>query len=175
MELDLRTVMRHFATGVGVVSTWAPDPGAPGGRRHDAITVNSLIPVSFAPPLVALFLRHGSVFLDDLLASRRWGLSILAAGGQDTAQLLARPRPSRQEVLTALPAAPGEHTGALLFEGPGWMECALADSFTVGDHLMVVGTVLATGVRARQDPLVFLHGSMTSAGAARGPQTTTAS
>ncbi|MEV7677775.1 flavin reductase family protein [Streptomyces sp. NPDC088341] len=163
MELDLRTVMRHFATGVGVVSTWAEGPDIPGGRRHDAITVNSLIPVSFGPPLVSLSLRHGSVFLSDLLQSQRWGVSILAADGADTARLLARSRESRAKALETLPAVPGQHTGALLFDGPGWMECALADSFTVGDHLMVIGTVLATGVRAPRDPLVFLHGSLTPA------------
>ncbi|MDQ0773209.1 flavin reductase (DIM6/NTAB) family NADH-FMN oxidoreductase RutF [Streptomyces aurantiacus] len=163
MELDLRTVMRQFATGVGVVSTWAEGPDGPGGRRHDAITVNSLIPVSFDPPLVSLSLRHGSAFLADLLRARRWGVSILAADGADTARLLSRSRESRIEALGSLPAAPGPHTGTLLFDGPGWMECALADSFTVGDHLMVIGTVLATGVRAAQEPLVFLHGSITPA------------
>ncbi|MEU1479912.1 flavin reductase family protein [Streptomyces sp. NPDC005760] len=163
MELDLRTAMRHFATGVGVVSTWAPEPGVRGGRRHDAITVNSLIPVSYDPPLVALSLRHGSAFLADLLEARRWGVSILAADGADTARLLARSRESRTEALRTLSAVPGRHTGALLFDGPGWLECALTDSFTVGDHLMVIGTVLATGVRPPQDPLVFLHGSLTPA------------
>ncbi|MFF8839306.1 flavin reductase family protein [Streptomyces sp. NPDC015130] len=163
MELDLRTVMRHFATGVGVVSTWTGTPGGPDGRRHDAITVNSLVPVSFDPPLVSLSLRHGSAFLADLLASGRWGVSILAADGAETARRLAGSRESRTEALADLPAVPGPHTGALLFDGPGWMECELADSFTVGDHLMVIGTVLATGVRAPQDPLVFLHGALTSA------------
>ncbi|MEU6352346.1 flavin reductase family protein [Streptomyces sp. NPDC047072] len=163
MELDLRTVMRQFATGVGVVSTWAEEPDGADGRRHDAITVNSLTPVSYDPPLVALSLRHGSAFLADLLAARRWGVSILAAQGADTARLLARSRQARAEALAGLPAVPGRHTGALLLDGPGWIECALADSFTVGDHLMVIGTVLATGVRPPQDPLVFLHGSLTPA------------
>ncbi|MFJ3771439.1 flavin reductase family protein [Streptomyces sp. NPDC090075] len=166
MELDLRAVMRHFATGVGVVSTWTEEPAAPGGRRHDAITVNSLIPVSFEPPLVALSLRHGSAFLADLLTAEAWGVSILAAAGADTARTLARSRENRAEALRTLPAVPGRHTGALLLDGTGWLECALADSFTVGDHLMVIGTVLATGVRAPRDPLVFLHGSLTPATAA---------
>jgi len=166
VELDLRTVMRHFATGVGVVSTWTVDPGAAGGRRHDAVTVNSLVAASSDPPLLSLSLRHGSAFLADLLVARKWGVSILAADGADTARLLARPRASRTAVLDSLPATPGPHTGALLFAGAGWLECALADSFTTGDHLMVIGTVLATGVRPPRDPLVFLHGSLTAATAA---------
>ncbi|MEU5364428.1 flavin reductase family protein [Streptomyces sp. NPDC005925] len=166
MELDLRTVMRHFATGVGVVSTWTEEPSAPGGRRHDAITVNSLIPVSYGPPLVALSLRHGSVFLADLLTSGFWGVSILAADAADTARTLARPWEVRAGALRTLAASPGPHTGALLLDGPGWMECTLADTFTAGDHLMVIGSVVATGVREAQNPLVFLHGSLAPAPAA---------
>jgi flavin reductase (DIM6/NTAB) family NADH-FMN oxidoreductase RutF len=45
------------------------------------------------------------------------------------------------------------------------MECTLADTFTVGDHLMVVGTVVATGVREAANPLVFLHGALAPASA----------
>jgi flavin reductase len=161
VELDLRTVMRHFATGVCVASTWTETPGMPGGRRHDAITVNSLVPVSFGPPLISLSLRHGSEFLADLLQARKWGVSILAGDGAGIARLLSRSRESRAEALGGLPSTPGRHTGALLFDGSGWMECALADSFTTGDHLMVIGTVLATGVRVPHDTLVFLHGSLT--------------
>ncbi|WP_327233681.1 flavin reductase family protein [Streptomyces sp. NBC_01317] len=163
MELDLRTAMRHFATGVGVVSTHLAEAGAPGGRRHDAVTVNSLAPVSYDPPLISFCLRQESVFLADMLVAGVCAVSILGADGAKTAGQLARPRQNRVEALEALPADRGEHTGALIFDGLGWLECALADSFTAGDHLMVIGRVLATGVRAPGDPLVFLHGALRSA------------
>jgi flavin reductase (DIM6/NTAB) family NADH-FMN oxidoreductase RutF len=161
MELDLRAAMRHFATGVSVVSTFAAAPDAPGGVRHDAVTVNSLAPVSYDPPLVSLCLHNESALLADLLAAGRWGVSILGADGARTAALLARPRERRLEALATLPADRGTHTGALIFSGPGWLECALADSFAAGDHLMVIGEVLAAGVREPQEPLIFLQGTFT--------------
>ncbi|MGW2840083.1 flavin reductase family protein [Streptomyces sp. NPDC001493] len=166
MEPDLRTVMRHFATGVGVVSVWTPDPSAGGGRRYDAVTVNSLAPVSWDPPLVSLCLRHDSAFLADLLKAGEWAVSILGADGAATAGRLARPREKRSEALAELPSVPGEHTGALVFEGAGWLECSLTESFTAGDHLMVIGRVLATGVTPSRSRLVFLNGVMSPAPAA---------
>lgn len=161
MELDLRAVMRHFATGVGVVSTWTEEPAAPGGRRHDAVTVNSLAPVSYTTPLISLCLRHESVFLADLLAAGSWAVSVLGADGARIAARLARPREVRAQALDELATTPGEHTGALILDGRAWLECTLAESLTVGDHLMVIGKVLAAGVRTGSDPLVFLHGAMT--------------
>ncbi|WIV61893.1 flavin reductase family protein [Amycolatopsis nalaikhensis] len=71
--------MRTFATGVCVATTYRDTPG---GRRHDAVTVNSLGSVSLDPPLVSLAFRKESAFLADLLATGRWVVSILPAGAR---------------------------------------------------------------------------------------------
>ncbi|GAA1936775.1 flavin reductase family protein [Kitasatospora viridis] len=167
MELDLRGVMRHFATGVGVVSTHTAAPDAPGARRHDAITVNSLALASYDPPLVSLCLRRESAFLADLLAAKVWAVSILGADGAETAGALARGREHRGPVIDSLPATTGGQTGALILSGLGWLECALSESFVAGDHLMVIGEVLACGVTEARDALVFLNGALRPALAAR--------
>ena len=69
MNNDLRTVMRHFATGVCVVSTYTD---CAEGRRHDAITVNSLTSVSLDPAIITLCFRHDSRFLADLRTAGVW-------------------------------------------------------------------------------------------------------
>ncbi|WP_121394556.1 flavin reductase family protein [Actinokineospora cianjurensis] len=155
MEPDLRGTMRAFATGVCVASTYRDTPD---GRRHDAVTVNSLGSISLDPPLVSLSFRLGSAFLDDLLATGRWAVSILPASARDTARRLAGPRETRAPHVADLPARPGDRTGALVLAGAGWLECALRDRFDLGDHALVVGDVLATGPDGRPPTLVFLHG-----------------
>lgn len=155
MALDLRGVMRNFATGVCVATTYR---NRAGGRRHDAVTVNSLTSVSLDPPLVSLCLRLDSAFLRDLLAVKKWAISILDSDGGDLARLLARDRARRAPVVSTLAASPGDRTGALVLDGSTWLECALWDSFDVGDHTLVVGEVVAVGERPHGPVLVFLRG-----------------
>lgn len=151
----LREVMRTFATGVCVATTYVDGPA---GRRHDAVTVNSLGSISLDPPLVSLAFRKESAFLADLLGTGRWVVSILPAGARELARRLAGPRAARVAEIACLRAAPGERTGALVLDGAGWLECALAERFDLGDHTLVVGEVLAAGQDRQAPALVFVHG-----------------
>jgi flavin reductase (DIM6/NTAB) family NADH-FMN oxidoreductase RutF len=152
---DLRGVMRHFATGVCIATTYLDGPD---GRRHDAVTVNSLTSVSLDPPLVSLCLRLESTFLADLLTTKRWAISILSGGDRDIAKLLAQDRAAREPVVSSLPASPGYHTAALVLDSASWLECVLWNSFDVGDHTLVVGEVVGVGAQQHGPLLVFLYG-----------------
>jgi flavin reductase (DIM6/NTAB) family NADH-FMN oxidoreductase RutF len=156
MEIDLRATMRTFATGVTVVTTFVDRPD---GRRHDAVTVNSLTSVSLDPPLVAIGLRHASPFLADVLESGVFAVSILDVAAADLAGAFAAGRSQRAAALSALSAAAGAATGALVIDAPGWLECAVHRHVKLGDHTLVVGEVLATGAQERRPPLIFLHGT----------------
>jgi len=155
MRPDLRGTMRAFATGVCVASTYRDTPD---GRRHNAVTVNSLGSISLDPPLVSLSFGRSSTFLADLLASGRWAVSILPAGERETAHRLARPSAVRAAHVADLRASPGDRTGALVLAGASWLECGLRDRFDLGDHTLVIGDVLAAGRDVRQPTLVFVHG-----------------
>ncbi len=152
---DLRSAMRNFTTGVCIATTYADRMK---GRRHDAVTVNSLTSVSLHPPLVSICLRRDSGFLTDLLETRTWAVSILDGGAADIACLFAKDRATRAGAIDALRASPGHHTGALVLDAPSWLECVLWNSFNIGDHTMVVGEVVATGVHRNRTLLIFLHG-----------------
>jgi flavin reductase (DIM6/NTAB) family NADH-FMN oxidoreductase RutF len=155
VKKDLRSAMRHFATGVCVVSTFTDTPS---GRRHSALTVNSLASLSLEPPLVSLSIRRGSGFLDDLMASRLWAVSVLDAGSADLARIFARPEAERRRALDSLPAEPGPHTGALLLDSVAWLECRYWNHVPAGDHELVIGEVVGLGIRDSLSPLIFLHG-----------------
>jgi flavin reductase len=165
---DLRDVMRDFATGVAVATTYADRDGL---RCHDAVTVNSLTSVSLDPPLVSVCLRLDSGFLTDLLQTKRWAISILEGGTDGVARFFARDRPSRAAAMPALPATPGAHTGALVLDALSWLECVLWGSYDIGDHTMVVGEVVAAGVGRRGPPLVFVHGRYHVLDGAPAPRT----
>jgi flavin reductase (DIM6/NTAB) family NADH-FMN oxidoreductase RutF len=153
--------MRTFATGVCVATTYADREN---GRHHDAVTINSLTSVSLDPPLVSMCLRRGSAFLDDLLASRRWAVSILHGAADDVARRFAAGRATRAAEVPGLRATPGARTGALVLDAAGWLECTLWEQFAIGDHVMVVGEVVAAGVRRHERPLIFLHGRYLTTG-----------
>jgi flavin reductase len=156
MEVDLRATMRHFATGVSVVTTHVDRPD---GRRHDGVTVNSLTSVSLEPPLVSFGLKRTSLFLADVLESKVFAVSILDIGAADVARTFAAGREQRAASLCTLSASPGAVTGALIIDSPSWMECMVHQHIDLGDHTVVVGEVLATGTQDRRPPLVFLHGA----------------
>lgn len=156
MSPDLRGAMRNFATGVCVATTYADREGS---RRHDAVTLNSLTSVSLDPPLISLSLHRESQFLTDLLETKKWAVSILDSEAEPLARQLARGRADRAEAVAALPASPGPTTGALVLDAQSGLECLLWDSFDLGDHTMVIGEVVSTGVRDHQPPLLFLHGN----------------
>ncbi|GAA3299726.1 MULTISPECIES: flavin reductase family protein [Dactylosporangium] len=155
MRPDLRGTMRTFATGVCIATTYRDTPD---GRRHDAVTVNSLGSISLDPPLVSLCFNRESTFLADLLASRHWAVSILPAGAQEIARRLARPSAARAAHVNELVTRTGERSGALILAGTSWLECGVREQFELGDHTLVVGEVLAAGHDARQPTLVFVHG-----------------
>ncbi|WP_328457708.1 flavin reductase family protein [Amycolatopsis sp. NBC_00438] len=156
MSPDLRGVMRTFATGVCVATTYRDSPD---GRHHDAVTVNSLGSISLDPPLISLSFRKESVFLADLLATGAWVVSILPAGARELAGRFAGPRASRVSEIALLQATPGERTGALVLDGASWLECTLRQPIDLGDHTLVVGEVLATGHDRQAPALVFVHGT----------------
>lgn len=155
MTVDIRGAMRNFATGVCVATTYSEGPG---GRRDDAITINSLTSVSLDPPLVSMCLRHDSRFLANVLEVKVWAVSILDAGTEDIARALAKDRDVRDVVVQTLSATRGKHTGALVLDSPSWIECALRDRLVIGDHSMLIGEVLDISVQDRRPPLIFLHG-----------------
>ena len=154
-SVDVRSAMRNFATGVCVATTYADRVQ---GRRHDAVTVNSLTSVSLDPPLVSLCLRRDSGFLTDLLETKTWAVSILDGGAADVARRFAKDRATRAAAIDALCASPGHYTGALVLDAPSWLECVLWGSFDIGDHTMVVGEVVAAGGQQGRTLLIFLHG-----------------
>jgi flavin reductase ActVB len=108
------------------------------------VTISSLTPVSFEPPMMLVALQQSSRMLGILANGVGFGLSILAADQQDIAQQFARRlRPVGADRFAGVGYRVGALTGApLLRDAIGWLECRTVDIADTGDHALVIGEVL---------------------------------
>jgi flavin reductase (DIM6/NTAB) family NADH-FMN oxidoreductase RutF len=149
--------MRTFVTGVCVATTFADGDGE---RRHEAVTVRSLVSVSLQPPLISMVLPREPGFFTSLLASRVWTVSILDVAGDDLARSFGADPETRARALRTCVTWAGPRTGALVLAASAWLECRLYEWRGFADSAVVIGEVLATGGRRRRPPLVSLNGAL---------------
>lgn len=144
----LRTATGAWATGVAVVTATHAD-----GRDAGLVMV-SLAPVSQEPPLVLWSVDRGSGSLDVWLEAPGFALHLLAAGQDEIAWQFARKGADKfdgLEFTRGLVGAP------LLAGTAATIECAMHAQHDGGDHIILVGRVVATIVTDRP-PLVMHAG-----------------
>lgn len=144
-----RACFGSFATGVAVASCRADEgPGT-------AITINSLTSVSLVPALALFCLDETSATLESFLRAGHFALNILDAGQEALSNRYARDH-------TALDAdfgAPWESGAPILRGALAVADCVLHDVHGGGDHRILVGRVVGTGVRAGAAPLLYHRGA----------------
>jgi flavin reductase (DIM6/NTAB) family NADH-FMN oxidoreductase RutF len=146
-EVDLRGAMGHFATGVTVVSTRGED-GEPLGT-----TASAVASVSLDPPLVLVCLAHTSQTLAALRRHEAFALNGL--GAEQSALALAFAQPGPCEGWGDGPPAIARTGAPLLPAALATLDCAVHDVLPAGDHAIVLGRVLHTGVADEpREPLV---------------------
>ncbi|CAM4349129.1 flavin reductase family protein [Nocardiopsis rhodophaea] len=143
---EFRRVLGRFATGV--VAVTAIDPAG----RPIGMAVNSFTSVSLDPPLVALCVAHTSTSWPSIRASGRCCLNILGGGQRPVSAQFATRGAEKFAGLSWFPAPSG---APLLADALAWLDCAIDDEHTAGDHDIVVARVEAAGLGADHDPLVF--------------------
>lgn len=149
-----RAVMARFATGVTVMTT-LDDTGEPTG-----MTANAVASVSLDPLLVLVCVGLDTDMSQRVTAGGRFALSFLPADAEDVSTHFADPTRSRGwaafsdvEVTTATTGCP------IIAAAIGWVDCTVADIHPGGDHLIVVGSVVAAGIGGDQDALgYYRHG-----------------
>jgi flavin reductase (DIM6/NTAB) family NADH-FMN oxidoreductase RutF len=165
----VKSALARFATGVVVLSVRDGLPPSPSSVPVDAsadadrsddfdfgdsagdpaddlaLTVTAFMPVSLFPPLVAVAVDSGGYLAEVLTRRAHWGLSVLDAGQASLAgRFSAAGRPSARLLLAGEPHHRGTETGALLLDGGrAWLECRTTERHEVGDHLLLIGAVLA--------------------------------
>jgi len=146
----IRSATGAWATGVVVVTATHAD-----GRDAGLVMV-SLAPVSQEPPLVLWSVDRGSGSLDVWLEAPGFALHLLAVDQEDLAWRFARKGDAKFEGLTPARGV----VGAPLLDGAAaTIECLTHAQHDGGDHVILVGRVVAATVTDRP-PLVMHAGRM---------------
>jgi flavin reductase (DIM6/NTAB) family NADH-FMN oxidoreductase RutF len=147
---DYRAVMRHWPSGVTVVTM--PGPDGPHGMTASAFTS-----VSLHPPLVLIVvdqrwrshdrIRAAGAFCVNILAEDQWPWADRFAGrhGPDVDRFAGVPT---TEAVTGAPC----FTDAVAF-----LDCQVAQAYDAGDHTIFVGRVVAARVNAPARPPLLYH------------------
>jgi flavin reductase (DIM6/NTAB) family NADH-FMN oxidoreductase RutF len=143
----LRRAFGMYATGVTVITAIHPAQGPVG------ITANSFSSVSLDPPLLLFSLSRQSFSLRPLLESRDGQHALshrFAAGGG--------------EKWSGLTWREGRHGAPILGGTIASFECAHHAQYDGGDHVIVLGRVLALDTDAGGEPLLYFHSRYRSIG-----------
>lgn len=149
-----RRAMGALTTGVTVVTTASDD-----GEMH-GMTASAVASLSLDPFLVLVCVRRGTVF--DRLVRRigTFGITVLSeAQREHSGWFASRTRPRGPAQFEPFPWRPGPATGSPLLEGGlTYLDCRLADVHDGGDHVIVLGEVLALGELGGAGPLLHYEG-----------------
>ena len=140
-----RKALGAFPTGVTIITTRSRE-GAPVG-----LTVSSFNSVSLDPPLILWSLAKTSSALAVFESARHWAVHVLAADQQELSKRFATRSADR---FSGLPTEPGVADVPLLTGCAARFQCTTESRHAGGDHIILVGQVLAFDRRAVA-PLVF--------------------
>jgi flavin reductase len=149
-----RAAMGSFPTGVTVVTVACDD-----GSMH-GMTVNSFSSVSLDPMLVLVCLDETSRGLGLIERAGAFVVNVLSAGQQDVSRRFAsRHRPAGSAMFDRVPFEPGVTGCPVLAEATASFDCRLRQLNRAGDHLIVLGEVVALVHRPQLEPLIFHAGT----------------
>jgi flavin reductase (DIM6/NTAB) family NADH-FMN oxidoreductase RutF len=131
---SFRSVLGRFASGITVVTTRDAE------QRDVGMTVSAFCSVSLNPPLVQVCVDHEASLHAALLASTRYGVSILAAEQEALSRRFATAESARR-----------------LDDALAHLECRIVASHESGDHTMFVGEVESATARSAR-PLLYYRG-----------------
>lgn len=144
-----RDVIGRFASGVTIVSTML-------GDRDYGTTVSACTSLSLEPPMLAVCLNCQSSTRNAILATGRFGVSILTADQADVAAHFARKGDDKFDCLQPVRGPLGM---PLIGDSLGRIECDVVDTVVGGSHTIVLGCVrYAVGVEG--EPLTYFRGRL---------------
>lgn len=148
-----RVALGGFATGVCVVTARAED-----GRRI-GMTVNSFSSVSLDPPLVLWSIGRSSQSLPVFTTVKSWAINVLAEDQEALSNAFARPPLTAEGDRFDGVACTDGLGGAPLLDGTvARFQCTTEHLYDGGDHVIIVGRVLAFDRAEGGAPLLFALG-----------------
>ncbi len=147
LRIDLRKVMRHFASAVTVV-TGALDTGELFG-----LTVTAFTSVSLEPPLVLICIRNESTATKLLIESKRFCVNILSEDQQTIAEIFSLSGESGR--FRNLDYYIGKGGNPVIRNTIGYIDCKITEVIPLGDHTTFVGEAIDLEAE-KKPPLLYL-------------------
>jgi 3-hydroxy-9,10-secoandrosta-1,3,5(10)-triene-9,17-dione monooxygenase reductase component len=144
---ELRSVMRHWATGICVVTT------ATAGRRA-GLVMNSFASVSLNPALVSWCVDKASTSLDIWMETDNFSIHVL---DQDGAHYVPRFAQRGVDKFEGLKSQVGSTGAPTLPDAAVRLDCRLWTRYEGGDHIILVGRVDQITQPGSFDPLLSQH------------------
>ncbi|MFG2337452.1 flavin reductase family protein [Streptomyces yangpuensis] len=149
---EFRAVLGNFASGVTVIT-------APPGEDEDGpsgFACQSFASLSLDPPLVTFMVARTSTTWPRIARAGVFCVNILGAEQGDLCRSFAV---SGADKFAGVTHTPAPVTGSPRLDAvPAWIDCRIHAVHTGGDHLIVVGRVVAMGAAGEGDPLLFHKG-----------------
>jgi len=156
-----RQALSRFATGVTVITTFAPgaQKGDSASSSFVGITASSFNSVSLTPPLVLWSLGHRASSLPLFHAGTHYVVNVLAADQLDLCNRFAYGKGDR----FADTAYTLGQAGLPILKGAlAWFECHNRSRHEEGDHVIFVGEVERCGFSDSSAPLVYQGGQFST-------------
>jgi len=151
---ELRRVMGHFATGIGVITTHNK-----AGQIH-GLTVNAFTSVSLVPPLCLICVDKKAESYASFEESKIFTVNFLADDQEDVSRRFAV---SGGDKFTGVAYRLGANGAPILDGTLGHLECRLTAVFDGGDHSIYLGEVEEAQTREGK-PLLFYRGGYRTLG-----------
>ncbi|MFE5493184.1 flavin reductase family protein [Streptomyces virginiae] len=149
---EFRAVLGNFASGVTVIT-------APPGEDRDGpagFACQSFASLSLDPPLVTFMVARTSTTWPRIARAGVFCVNIL---GAEQGELCRSFAVSGADKFSGVTHTPAPVTGSPQLDAvPAWIDCRIHAVHTGGDHLIVVGRVVAMGAAGEGDPLLFHKG-----------------
>jgi flavin reductase (DIM6/NTAB) family NADH-FMN oxidoreductase RutF len=146
--VDLRSVMRYFASAVTVV-TGALDTGELFG-----LTVTAFTSVALEPPLVLICIRNESSATGLLRKSRKFCVNILAEHQQAIAEKFSLAGEGGR--FLNLDYTIGKSGSPIVRGTIGYIDCRIVDVVSGGDHTVFFGEAVEVSAEDKK-PLLYLN------------------
>jgi len=152
-DIDLRSVMGTFATGVTAVTLDSEPP--------HGITVNAFTSVSLDPPLILVCLDHDTEAHEKLVSGEASGycVNILDTDQQILGEYFAGMVEEEMEPFDEHPTTTAETGAAVFTESLGYLDCSIHEAVEAGDHTVYIGHVEASEILEEGEPLTFYEGN----------------
>ncbi|MGW7437505.1 flavin reductase family protein [Streptomyces sp. NPDC054849] len=149
---EFRAVLGNFASGVTVITAPAgEDEHGPAG-----FACQSFASLSLDPPLVTFMVARTSTTWPRIARAGVFCVNIL---GAEQGELCRSFAVSGADKFSGVTHTPAPVTGSPQLDAvPAWIDCRIQAVHTGGDHLIVVGRVVAMGAAGEGEPLLFHKG-----------------